>query len=84
MNETASICSSVWTSLPIPYNIPRFIVIFTGIFSNILLLTGLMIDPLKCFINSSSYLIMNLGVTDIVTCSIVARDTILATMHKWI
>lgn len=68
MNESASLCSSRWTSLPSSYIIPRFIIIFIGAFSNILLLIGIMMDPLKCFKNSSSYLIMNLSITDILTC----------------
>ena len=42
-------------------------VIFTGILANILLVFGLLKDPLKCFRNSSSHLIMNLAISDILT-----------------
>jgi hypothetical protein len=68
MNETATICSSSWISLPSRWIIPRFVIIFFGIFSNIVLVIGLIIDPLKCFRNPSSYLIANLAITDILTC----------------
>ena len=67
MNETELICSFRWISLSIPfmYIIPRYVVMFTGFFANVFLVIGLIMDPLKCFRNSSSYLIMNLAVSDI-------------------
>ncbi len=67
MNETELICSFRWISLSIPYMyiIPRYVVMFTGFFANVFLVIGLIMDPLKCFKNSSSYLIMNLAVSDI-------------------
>ncbi len=69
-NTTVSICSSGLVSLPLYYIVPRYVITLTGILSNIFLLLGMIMDPLKCFRNSSSYLIMNLGVTDILTCSV--------------
>ena len=63
------ICSSGLASLPLYHTIPRYVLVSTGIFSNILLLFGMITNPLKCFRNSSSFLIMNLAVMDILTCS---------------
>ena len=67
MNDTTSICSSRLTYISIAYIIPRYVVIFVGILSNIILVIGLIKDPLKSFRNSSSYLIMNLAISDILT-----------------
>ena len=50
------------------YLIPHHILSFIGIICNILLLIGLIKDPLKCFRNSASYLILNLAFSDILTC----------------
>ena len=65
MREFASNCSSPWISLPVSFIIPRYILVFVGTFSNILLVFALFKDPLKCFRNSSSYLILNLAISDI-------------------
>ena len=67
MREFESNCSSFYISPPVFYVILRYLVIFIGIFSNILLVFGLFKDPLKCFRNSSSYLITNLAISDILT-----------------
>ena len=48
--------------------IPYFIIALVGITSNALLLIALIKDPLKCFRNSGTYLIMNLSVTDLLMC----------------
>jgi hypothetical protein len=45
-------------------DIPFVIICITGIASNLLLLIGFAKDPLKCFRNSATYLVMNLSVTD--------------------
>ena len=50
------------------YLIPHHILSFIGIICNILLLIGLIKDPLKCFRNSASYLILNLAFSDLLTC----------------
>ena len=63
------ICSSGLASLPLHHIICRYVLMLTGIFSNILLLFAMIMNPLKCFRNSSSFLIMNLAVMDILTCS---------------
>ena len=62
-------CSSSLAILPLYHIIPRYLITLTRIFSNILLLVGIIMDPLKCFRNSSSYLIINLAAMDILTCS---------------
>ena len=41
---------------------------FLGTASNVLLLAAYMKDPLKCFRNSGTYLLMNLSVSDLMTC----------------
>ncbi len=61
-------CSSTWAVLPISSIICRCVIISIGLPSNILLVFGLIMDPLQCFRNSSSYLIANLAVTDILSC----------------
>ena len=50
------------------YLIPQHILSLIGIICNTLLLIGLIKDPLKCFKNSASYLILNLAFSDILTC----------------
>ena len=60
-------CSYPSVSPPISFIIPRYLVIFIGLFANIFLVFGLFKDPLKCFRNSSSHLIMNLAISDILT-----------------
>jgi hypothetical protein len=67
MDQTVSICNFAWTSLPSFYFVLRCVIIFVGISSNVLLLIGMTMDPLKCFKNASSYLILNLSITDILT-----------------
>lgn len=63
----ASMCSTGLVSLPFYHIALRYVVTLTGICSNLFLITGLIMDPLQCFRNSSSCLIMNLGLTDILT-----------------
>ena len=41
---------------------------FMGIISNVLLLVAYIKNPLKCFRNSGTYLLMNLSVSDLATC----------------
>ena len=49
-------------------NFPVFIITIVGVASNVLLLVAFGKDPLKCFRNSGTYLVMNLSVTDCLTC----------------
>ncbi len=68
LNITNPICWFNWIPSQSSYIIiPRFGIMFIGIFANIILLVGLIKDPLKCFKNCSSNLIMNLSITDILT-----------------
>ena len=46
------------------------IVCFLGMASNVLLLFAFIKDPLKCFRNSGTYFVMNLSVSDCLSCSI--------------
>ena len=61
-NETAIACASI--SLPIYHFIARLAAGLVGASGNILVMVSLIYDPLKCFRNSSSYLILNLCVSD--------------------
>ena len=48
-----------------------FVISILGAVSNVLLLVAININPLKCFRNSGTYLIMNLSVSDCLTCLLV-------------
>ena len=48
--------------------LPAVIICILGIVSNILLLVTFIKDPLKCFRNSGTYLVINLSVSDCLTC----------------
>ena len=47
---------------------PYFIIASLGTTSNVLLLIAFVKDPLKCFRNSATYLVMNLSVSDTLAC----------------
>ena len=48
-----------------------FVTALFGAASNVLLLIALVKDPLKCFRNSGTYLIVNLSISDFLTCACV-------------
>ena len=48
-------------------NLPIIVISVFGITSNILLLIAFLKDPLKCFRNSGTYLVMNLSIADCLT-----------------
>ena len=50
------------------FSVPGIIICFLGATSNVLLLVAFIKDPLKCFRNSGTYLVMNLAVSDCLTC----------------
>lgn len=45
---------------------PHHILCLCGVFANVMLLVAIIKDPLKCFRNSSTYLIANLAVSDLI------------------
>ena len=54
------------------YNkIPVLIISIIGVASNVLLLVAFIKDPLKCFRNSGTYLVINLSVSDCLKCLII-------------
>ena len=55
-------------SVGIYVHLPVLSIVSFGAISNILLLVAFKKDPLKCFRNSGTYLIMNLSVFDLLTC----------------
>ena len=69
LNVTGTICWFLWIPSQSSNIVPRFGILVIGLFVNALLLVGIMIDPLKCFKNCSSYLIVNLSISDILTCT---------------
>ena len=50
------------------FNLPVIIICSLGAVSNLLLLVVFIKDPLKCFRNSGTYLVMNLAVSDCLLC----------------
>ena len=50
------------------FRLPWIIISVLGVVSNVLLLAVFIKDPLKCFRNSGTYLVMNLAVSDCLTC----------------
>ena len=48
--------------------LPVIIISILGVVSNVLLLGAFIKDPLKCFRNSGTYLLINLSVSDCLTC----------------
>ena len=46
------------------FNLPCIIIGIIGVASNVLLLAAFIKDPLKCFRNSGTYLVMNLSISD--------------------
>ena len=63
-NHTAS----VGDELPYSISVPSIVVSILGVVSNALLLVAFIKDPLKFFRNSGTYLVMNLSVSDCLTC----------------
>ena len=63
-NNTAS----VGDELPYFISVPSIVISILGVVSNGLLLVAFIKDPLKCFRNSGTYLVMNLSVSDCLTC----------------
>ena len=49
-------------------SVPRIAIAILGVVSNVLLLVVFIKDPLKCFRNSGTYLVMNLSVSDCLMC----------------
>ena len=70
-------------------NTPYVIICVTGVVTNFLLLIGFAKDPLKCFRNSATYLVMNLCVTDCLTCALgfailTVSGSIIEILYLWI
>ena len=62
------------------YNIiPPIIITVIGAASNILLLVAFIKDPLKCFRNSGTYLVLNLSVSDCLVCLFASFYSLTAT-----
>ena len=51
------------------YNLPLVIISIVGLVSNVLLLVAFIKDPLNCFRNSGTYLLINLSTSDCMTCA---------------
>jgi hypothetical protein len=62
--------------------VPSLIICLLGVISNLLLLNAFSKDPLKCFGNSGSYLVINLTVSDVFTC-VVAPFYLSVKVESW-
>ena len=62
--NTASVGDDFWYF----YSVPSIVVSIFGVVSNALLLVAFIKDPLKCFRNAGTYLVVNLSVSDCLTC----------------
>ena len=63
-NNTAS----VGDELSYFFSVPSIVISILGVVSNALLLVAFIKNPLKCFRNSGTYLVVNLSVSDFLTC----------------
>ena len=80
-NNTAS----VGDELPYFFSVPSIVVCILGVVSNSLLLVSFIKDPLKCFRNSGTYLVMNLSVSDCLSCLLyLALNIIRRISSPWI
>ena len=68
MENTSTNSTCFQGALPIYEKVTRVAFLVIGLFTNSLLLAGLVMDPLKCFRNCSSQLVANLCVSDFLTC----------------
>ena len=62
INSTTSIDNEFWF-----FYFPGIVICTLGVISNVLLLVAFIKDPLKCFRNSGTYLVINLSVSDCLT-----------------
>ena len=63
--------------------LPRTICIF-GVITNVLLITAFIKDPLKCFRNSGTYLVINMAMSDLLTCFLANFSTWVPQKSYWI
>ena len=72
MAENNSIAATLELSIEFTahLNVPGIIICTLGVVSNVLLIVAFIKDPLKCFRNSGTYLVMNLSVSDCLMCLI--------------
>ena len=80
-NNTAS----VGGELSYFFSVPSIVVCILGVVSNALLLVAFIKNPLKCFRNSGTYLVMNLSVSDCLSCLLyLALNIIRRISFPWI
>ena len=63
-------------------SVPGIVIGILGVVSNVLLLVAFVKDPLKCFRNSGTYLVMNLSVSDCSLCLLFLLLNISRTMYS--
>ena len=64
------------------FNLPVIIICSLGAVSNLLLLVVFIKDPLKCFRNSGTYLVMNLAVSDCLLCLLASFLHVLKELNR--
>ncbi len=66
------------------YNdLPLITISVLGVALNVLLLVAFLKDPLKCFRNSGTYLVMNLAVSDCLTCLFAPSFLVMYVLPGW-
>ena len=82
--NVSEICDTLSLAKILPWNLTVYIVVIvTALISNALLLFAMCKDPLKCFVNPTSYFIRNLAVADLLNAMFNLEELFLSqTMYK--
>ena len=64
-------------------DLPLITISVFGVALNVLLLVAFLKDPLKCFRNSGTYLVVNLAVSDCLTCLFAASFLVMCVLPGW-
>ena len=64
-------------------DLPVITILVFGVTLNVLLLVAFLKDPLKCFRNSGTYLVMNLAVSDCLTCLFAPYFLVMHVIPGW-
>ncbi len=64
-------------------DLPLITISVLGVALNVLLLVAFLKDPLKCFRNSGTYLVMNLAVSDCLTCLFAPSFLVMHVIPGW-
>lgn len=84
ITNSTETCDTLFLGTIVPWNLTVCVaVIVTALISNVLLLFAMCKDPLKCFLNPTSYFIGNLAVVDLLNATFHLEELLLSqTMYK--